>query len=213
MVVFPYVLSCFLSCIYSIHYLSSPFLTISRRFVFRARVGDDTFDFSGLLFALATLDALCWIMSVMVSMVSIPSSPYSVSNRFLNSSWNSIFCDPIRVASSLDGLLVIIFPLLLYVQFDDTHNHSVVSFNVDLVDDCYVCDDVWPICWDVFNFGLRFTVWAFPRPSPPYFLLKHGIHDFVLSRCCPFCQGVASFVSQFEPKCARCRFHRVCSFP
>ena len=50
---------------YSIHCLSSPFSTISRRFFTRARVGDDILDFSGLLVALATLDVLCWIMSVM----------------------------------------------------------------------------------------------------------------------------------------------------
>ena len=30
------------------------------------------------------------------------------------------------------------------------------------------------------NFSFRDTIWAFPCPSPPYFLLKHGIHDFVL---------------------------------
>ena len=37
-----------------------------------------------------------------------PSS-CSVSNRFLNSSWNSIFLYPIRVASILDVLLAINF--------------------------------------------------------------------------------------------------------
>ena len=26
------------------------------------------------------------------------------------------------------------------------HNRSVVTSNVDLVDDSYVCDDVWPVC-------------------------------------------------------------------
>ena len=35
------------------------------------------------------------------------SSSCSISNRFLNSSWNSIFFDPIRVASTVGGLLVI----------------------------------------------------------------------------------------------------------
>ena len=45
---------------------------------------------------------------MMVSlMVSMSSSSYSVSNRFLNSSWNSIFFDPISVASTLGGPLVI----------------------------------------------------------------------------------------------------------
>ena len=94
---------------YSICCLSSPFSISYRRFIIRARVGDDILDFSGLLIALATLDALCWIMSVTVSlMVSMSSSSYSVSNWFLNSSWNSIF-DPICVACTLGGLLVIHF--------------------------------------------------------------------------------------------------------
>ena len=31
-------------------------------------------------------------------------------------------------------------------QFDVAHNQSVVTSNIDLVDDCYVCDDVWPVC-------------------------------------------------------------------
>ena len=35
------------------------------------------------------------------------SSSCSISNRFLNSSWNSIFFGPIRVASTVGGLLVI----------------------------------------------------------------------------------------------------------
>ena len=72
---------------YCIRCLSSPFPTISRRFVIRARVVDDILDSCGLLIALATLDPLCRIAYVMVSlMVSMPSSSYSVSNRFLNSS-------------------------------------------------------------------------------------------------------------------------------
>ena len=69
---------------YSIGCLSSPFSTISRRFVIRACVGDDILDFNGLLIALATLDALCWTMSVMASlMVSMSSTSCSVSNRFI----------------------------------------------------------------------------------------------------------------------------------
>ena len=83
------------------------FLIISSRFAIRARVGDDIIDFSGLLIALATLDALCWIMYVIVSFkVSMQSSSFSVTNRFLYS--KSIFLYPICVASSLGGLLVIL---------------------------------------------------------------------------------------------------------
>ena len=55
---------------YSIRCLSSPFSTISRHFVIRARVGDDILAFSCLVIIFATPDALCWIMTVMVSMSS-----------------------------------------------------------------------------------------------------------------------------------------------
>ena len=78
---------------YSVHGLSSPFSTISRLFVIRDRVGDDILDFSYLLIALATLDALCWVVSVMVSLMA--SRSCSFSNRCLNSCRNSIFFDPI----------------------------------------------------------------------------------------------------------------------
>ena len=90
---------------YSIRFLLLPFsATISCRFVISVRVCDDILDLCGLLIALTSLDAFCWIMSVMVSlMVPMSSSSYSVSIRFLNPSWNLIFLDPIRVASTLDG--------------------------------------------------------------------------------------------------------------
>ena len=90
---------------YSIICLLSPFPAISRRFVIRTRVGDDILELCGLLIVLSTLDALCWIMSLVASLVvSMSSSSCSVSNRFLNSSWNSIFFD---VAFTLGSLLVI----------------------------------------------------------------------------------------------------------
>ena len=64
---------------YSILCLSSLFPSISRRCVIRARVGDDNLDFS----ALATLDALCFIISVMdLFVVSMLSSSCSVSILF-----------------------------------------------------------------------------------------------------------------------------------
>ena len=83
-------------CVYSIRCLSSPFPIISHRIDIRARVGDDIVDFSGLLIVLATLDAVCWMTSMMVSlMVSMSSSSCSASNRFFNWSLYSIFFDPI----------------------------------------------------------------------------------------------------------------------
>ena len=72
---------------YSIIYLLSPVPAISRRFVTRARVGDDILDLCGLLIALATLDALCWVVSVMVSLMVSMS----------HSSWSSMFSfQPLR---------------------------------------------------------------------------------------------------------------------
>ena len=83
---------------YSIRCLLSPIPAIFRRFFIRARVDVDILDLRVLLISLATLDALCGVMSVMVSLMeSMSSSSCSASNRFLNSSWNSIFFDPIRV--------------------------------------------------------------------------------------------------------------------
>ena len=133
---------------YSIRCLSLPFPTISCHFIIRACVWYDILNFSSLLIALATLDVLCWIMSVMVLlMVSMLSSSCSVPNQFLNSRWNWIFFDPICVASTLSGLLIInAFPFHLCVQFDVAHNCSVVTSNVDLIADCYICDDIWFVC-------------------------------------------------------------------
>ena len=54
---------------------------IYRRFVIRARVGNDIPHFRGLVIALANLDALCWIMSVMVSVMVMLSSSYNVVSR------------------------------------------------------------------------------------------------------------------------------------
>ena len=172
--------------ILAIYLQASSFLfsTISHRFIIKTYVSDDILDFSGLLNALATLNVLCWIKSVMVShMMLMSDTSCSVSSQFLNSSWNSIFFDPIRVTSTLGGLLVInSFPFHLYDQFDVAHTQSLVTLNVDLVDDCYVCDDVCLLgCTPVVNFSLHYTVWAYPCPSPACFLLEHGIHDFQLS--------------------------------
>ena len=131
---------------YSICCLLSPFCAISRRFVIRARVGDDIIDLCGLITVLATLDAFSRIMSVMISLmmsVSMSTNSCSISNRFINSSWNLFFFDHILVTSTLGGLLVVMFfHFHLYVQFDVAHNQSAVTSSVDLVDACYVGDDV-----------------------------------------------------------------------
>ena len=132
---------------FSIRCLLTPCSEMFRRFVNRARVGDEILDLCRLLIALAILDALCWIIYVMDSlMVSISSSYCSVSNRFLNSSWNStsliLFLWHLLFVASWSY----IFPFYFYVQYDVAHNQSVVTCNVELVDDCYVFDDVWHVC-------------------------------------------------------------------
>ena len=82
---------------YSIRCLSCrfpPFLVVSSSWLVLVTIS--ILDFSRLLIALSTLGALCWIMYVMfLLMVSMSSSSCSVSNRFINSTWNSIFFDSI----------------------------------------------------------------------------------------------------------------------
>ena len=56
---------------YCIRCLVSQFLAISRRFVIRARDGDDNLELCVLLIDLATLDTLCWIMYVMSHSVDV----------------------------------------------------------------------------------------------------------------------------------------------
>ena len=80
-------------------------------------------------------------MSVMVSlMISMSSSYCSVSNRFFNSSWNSIFFDHICVVSTLGGRLVINLFLSTSTSNLMLFIITVVTSNVDLVDECYICD-------------------------------------------------------------------------
>ena len=75
---------------YCIRCIFLPFPAISRRFFIRTGDSDDILESCGYL---------QWIMYVMISpMVSMHSSSYRVSSRFLNSSWNYIFFYPIRVA-------------------------------------------------------------------------------------------------------------------
>ena len=84
---------------------------------------------------------------MMVSvMVSMSSSSCSVSNRFLNSSWNSIFFDPICAVSTLGGLLVIIF-------FMSTSTSSLmllitIMFSLPMLSwlMTVTSDDGWPVC-------------------------------------------------------------------
>ena len=49
----------------------------------------------------------------------------------------------IRMAFTLGHQL---FLFHIYVQFDVVHNQFVITSNVDLVDDRFVCDDIWPAC-------------------------------------------------------------------
>ena len=114
MVAFPDVLPCFLlrglAYICVVYWLFIVAISsMYRRFVIRTRVSDNILDLYGLLIALATLDALYLIMSVMVSLVVLMSSTScSASTRLVNSSCNSIFFDPVRVISTVGGLVAII---------------------------------------------------------------------------------------------------------
>ena len=75
--------------------------------------------------------------------VSMLSSSCSVSNRFLSLMSSLIlFVWRLLLAASWSSL----FSFQVYIQFDVAHNHSVVTSNVVLVDDCYIYDDVWPVC-------------------------------------------------------------------
>ena len=64
-------------------------------------------------------------------MVSMSTSFCCGSNQFLNSNWNSIFCDSICMASLGHNCF-------LYVLFDVAHKRYVATSNVDLVDDMIV---------------------------------------------------------------------------
>ena len=79
---------------------------------------------------------------------------------FSNSSWNSIFFEPMCMVSTLGGLLLI--------DFFSISNHYVMTSNVDVVDESYVCVDIWPVCWHVVHFGLHYTVWRW-YPLPTFF--------------------------------------------
>ena len=86
-------------------------------------------------------DALC-LMYVMVSpMVSISYGSCCVFNQVGIRSSLIIFVWHIFLVDSWSS----IFFLHLYVQFDVAHNQSVFTSKVDLVDDYYVCRDVWPV--------------------------------------------------------------------
>ena len=153
---------------YFIRCLSSSFPTIYRRFVIGDRVGDDILDFRGLSIALATLDELWWIMSVMVSLME--------SNRFLNSSWNSTFFRRFCAASTFGGLLVI--NLFLSTSTSNLMLLITIVWSLPMLTWLRTVTSVTMsglFVMDVVNFGLRYTVWAFPCPSPPCFLLEHGI--------------------------------------
>ena len=94
-VVFPDVLSCFL-----FHGLAYYFYVLYSVLIIAVSRHDSSFLHQSLCWR-TLLDHVCDCFAYGLVL--------SVSNRFLNSSWNSIFFDPIRVASTLGGLLVIYF--------------------------------------------------------------------------------------------------------
>ena len=69
---------------------------------------------------------------MMVSlMVSMSSSPCSVSNRFLNSSWNSIFFDPIRVVHTLGVVYCGLY--LTFIPTAVTYGSVLININAKQV--------------------------------------------------------------------------------
>ena len=71
---------------------------------------------------MVTLDALCWIVSVMVSLkVSMSSKSCNVSNWLHNSSWNLTFFDRIYAASTLNNIGINILHMSGHVAITCTH--------------------------------------------------------------------------------------------
>ena len=90
---------------YFIRCLSSPFSIFTRRFAIRDRAWWRFAEFHWLLIVLYSLDTFRCIMPMVVSlMLSMSSSYWSVWNRLIISSWNSIFFGSICAASTLGGL-------------------------------------------------------------------------------------------------------------
>ena len=57
-----------------------------------------------------------------------------------------------------------------------------------------LCLSLWPVCLNVVHICLRCPVWDLLHPSPPCFILKHYIHEFVLSSCWPSLTVSVEFV-------------------
>ena len=129
-------------------------------------------------------------MPVMVSlMVSMSFSFCSVSNRFITSSWNSIFFDPVCVVSTLGGLLVI----TVFLSTCMSSWMLLIAILWSLPIQCWLgwwVLHLWRCLACLLGCSHRYIIWAFPRSSPSCSLLEHGSHDFVLSCCCPFYQRI-----------------------
>ena len=112
-------------------------------FIIRAHVDDNILEFSGLLISLFTLDMLCWIISLMVLLWCLCCLVLVVSWIWVGIRSSLILF--VWYRSTLGSLLFInvSFPSLLPVRCSLPF---CGHFNVDMVDDCYVCDDVWPVC-------------------------------------------------------------------
>ena len=123
------------------------------------------------------------------------------------------------MASTLGGLLVIICFLStstssLMLLITSLWSLPLLTWLIT-----YVCDDVWPVCWDVVSFGLRYTVWVFRRPSPSaffwnmVFMILYFLDVAILPRCrlfrfsiqaqicpLPFPQGLVFCLFEFALK-------------
>ena len=133
--------------VYSIRCLSSPFSTNSLGFVIMASISDDILEFSSLLIALAIharFVGSCmwcfrsWCRCYLVLVVSRIGFSVRLGIR------SSVVLFVWYVFLVASGSLL--FHFHLYVQFNVARNHSVATSNVNLVDDCYNCNDVCPVC-------------------------------------------------------------------
>ena len=127
-------LSFWWSCIF----LYIPFIAY-RQFIIRAHVDDNILEFNGLLIDIYLLltcfvGLYLWCLCCLVLVVS----------WIWVGIWPSLILF-VWYRSILGSLLFIIvsFPSLLPVWYSLPF---CCHFSVDVVDDCYVCDDVWPVC-------------------------------------------------------------------
>ena len=62
------------------------------------------------------------------------------------------------------------FLFQLYVHVDIVQFYSVVTSSVDFIEECYICDYIWPVCQNIINLVLPYSIWGFPLSLSPWFI-------------------------------------------